>query len=241
MSKNMKWLVMAMAGILTMNMSWSQKIVPLEIVSSPLQDTNPVNLLQFTAHKQLPAGYEKETLEALSHFPELKNVTIKFRVKRSFATLKTRPAFFSMFMPRGHRSYVITISNKTTTKLIPLMFSNLSSEARTGVIGHELSHVLDFSKKNDWQCFKTAVGHLSPRYLDHFEYNTDMICIQHGLGKDLEAWSSYIRTTMHMVFWRGAGYVYKGDSKYERYMNPSTIEKNMPVNGKASAQINKAK
>ncbi len=194
MIKNRKWLVMALAGILTTNVSWSQKIIPIEIVSSGnMQNANANDLLQFAEHKELPRGYETETLEALSHFPELKNVKIKFRVAKSFSTLKTRPTFFSMFMPRGHRSYVITISNKTTAKLMPLLFENLGEEARKGVIGHELSHVVDFSTKNAWQCFKVAVGHLSPRYLDHFEYNTDMICIQHGLGKDLEAWSMYIR------------------------------------------------
>ena len=204
----------------------SQKIIPIEIITDSLQNSFVSgDLLQYGVHKQLPPGYEKETLAALSHFPELKNVHIRFRVKKSFATLKTRPSFFSMFMPRGRRSYIITISNKTTAPLMPLLFMHLGTAARTGVIGHELSHVLDFSTKNAWQCFKVAVGHLSPRYLDHFEYNTDMICIQHGLGKDLEAWSMYIRKTMHTVFWRGADYVYKGDKKYERYMNPSTIEK----------------
>ena len=238
----MKWLLWALTGVFTGNTVCAQNIIPFEIVSnSSIQDTRQDNLLQYAENKQLPPGYEKETLEALSHFPELKQVAIKFRIKKSFATLKTRPTFFSMFMPKGHRSYVITISNKTTTQLMPLMFEHLSQEARTGVIGHELSHVLDFSKKNDWQCLKLAAGHLSPRYLDHFEYNTDMICIQHGLGKDLEAWSSYIRKTMHTVFWRGADYVYKGDSKYERYMNPSTIEKNIPAGGNNVTQTSQVK
>ena len=232
MMKNKKWLVWALVAIFMAKKAEGQKIIPLEIVSSAsLQGIPSDELLQYAENKQLPPGYERETLEALSHFPELKDVHITFKIKKSFATLKTRPTFFSMFMPKGHRSYIITISNKTTAKLMPLMFEHLSNEARTGVIGHELSHVLDFSKKNDWQCLRMAIGHLSPRYLDRFEYNTDMICIQHGLGKDLEAWSSYIRKTMHTVFWRGADYVYKGDSKYERYMNPATIEKNIPAGG----------
>jgi len=223
---------MALAGIFVIQASQAQQVSPIEVLGAgTLQAVNKQDPLQYATNKDLPAGYEKETLAALAHFPELKNVTIKFRVKKSFATLKTKPTFFSMFMPRGHRSYIITISNKTTAKLMPLMFEHLGEEARVGVIGHELSHVLDFSKKNAWQCFKIAAGHLSPRYLDHFEYNTDMICIQHGLGKDLESWSRYIRKTMHTVFWRGADYVYKGDSKYERYMNPSTIEKNMSAGG----------
>jgi hypothetical protein len=225
-----------LAAIFVMIISYAQEAVPLEIIGTASQNNRASNnLLQYGVGKQLPPGYEQETLEALSHFPELKNVRIRFRIKKSFATLKTRPSFLSMFMPKGHRSYIITISNKTTTPLMPLMFMHLSKEARTGVIGHELSHVLDFSKKNDWQCLTMAVGHLSPRYLDHFEYNTDLICIQHGLGKDLEAWSSYIRKTMHTVFWRGADYVHKGDTKYERYMNPATIEKHLSGSNKAAS------
>ncbi|MEO5683511.1 MAG: hypothetical protein ABIQ88_12760 [Chitinophagaceae bacterium] len=230
--KKMKWAHLALAASILVNLANAQQIAPLEIMADAVEVNQPnSDLLQYGLHKQLPPGYEKETLQALSHFPELKSISIKFRVKKSFATLKTRPTFLSMFMPKGKRSYIITISNKTAAKLMPLMFANLSTEARVGIIGHELSHVVDFSTRNNWQCIKMAAGHLSPGYLDRFEYHTDMICIQHGLGTDLEAWSSYIRNTMHTVFWRGAGYVYKGDIKYERYMNPSTIEKNMPLNG----------
>src|SRR5450432_3157000 len=159
MSVKTKLAILVFAGILMVNIASSQRAVPLEIMSS-LRQNSDSNLLQFAVHKQLPPGYEQETLEALSHFPELKNIKIKFRIKKSFSTLKTRPTFISMFMPRGHRSYIITISNKTIQKLMPLMFANLSEEARVGIIGHELSHVVDFSQKNTWQCFKVFVGHL---------------------------------------------------------------------------------
>ncbi|MFT3937017.1 MAG: hypothetical protein QM726_25550 [Chitinophagaceae bacterium] len=242
MSITTKWLSIVCAGILVANISRGQNAIPLEIIgTSSLQNSGNIALLQYANHKKLPVGYEMETLEALSHFPELKETHIKFRVKKSFSTLKTRPTFLSMFMPKGHRSYVITISNKTAAKLMPIMFQNLSKEARVGVIGHELSHVADFSSKSSWQCFKVGIGHLSPRYLDRFEYNTDMICIRHGLGKDLEAWSSYVRKTMHTIFWRGADYVYKGDSRYERYMNPATIEKNMPANTTTATPVGQVK
>jgi hypothetical protein len=226
----MKLALLVLTGILMMNRIYSQRAVPLEIMSSARQ-TSDSNLLQYATNKQLPPGFENEALQALSHFPELKKVKIKFRIKKSYSTLKTRPAFISMFLPRGHRAFVITISNKTIQKLMPLMFVNLSEEARVGVIGHELSHVADFSRKNTWQCLKVFVGHLSPSYMDRFEFNTDMICIRHGLGKDLEAWSSYIRSTMHTSFWRGADYVNKVNDRHERYMNPSTIEKNIKVAG----------
>jgi hypothetical protein len=234
MSVKRKLVLLGFAGIFMIHTASSQNAVPLEIISTTRQ-TGDTNLLQYGVHKQLPPGYEKETLKALSHFPELKNVTVKFRLKKSLSTLKTRPTFLSVFMPRGHRAYIIIISTNTSDKLTPLMFANLSTEARIGIVGHELSHVADLSRKTTWQCLKTGIGHLSARYLDRFEYNTDLICIKHGLGKNLEAWSSYIRDTMHTIFWRGAGYADKGDMGHERYMNPSTIEKYILVTGSSSA------
>ena len=209
-----------------LNISFAQAVIPLEITNNPAPNRDSAGgLLNYAKHKKIPLAYEQEALSALSHFPELKNVPIKFRVKKSVATLKTRPTFWSMFMPRGHRGYVIVISNKTISKLTPLTVENLPEDARVGVIGHELSHVVDFSKKTMWQSFKTAIGHLSKRYMDSLEYHTDQICIEHGLGKELETWSSYIRNTMHTQYWRGADFVKRGDTHYERYMNPSTIEK----------------
>ena len=218
MNAKIKLAILAFSGIILMNAANAQKPVPLEIISTVSANNNAdSNLLQYAFHKKLPEGYEKETLQALSYFPELKNITIRFRIKKSFST------------------------NKTIQKLMPLMFAHLSFEARMGVIGHELSHVVDFSKRNTWQCFRAGIGHLSAHYLDQFEFNTDMICIKHGLGKDLEAWSSYIRNTMHTAFWRGADYAGKANTRHERYMNPSTIEKNINGGINSSTQTSQVK
>lgn len=223
------------SAIMIINIALSQEAALPESINN-IQQPIDTGLLQYGFHKHLPPGYEMEALQALSHFPELKNVTVTFRMKKSLSTLKTRPTFLSVFMPRGHRAYIITISNKTIDILTPLMFANLSTEARIGIAGHELSHVADLSSRTTWQCLKVGIGHLSARYLDRFEFNTDLICIKHGLGKNLEAWSVYIRKTMHTVFWRGAGYVNKGDMGHERYMNPSTIEKYILITGQSSSR-----
>jgi len=234
----LKILILVIASVLSSNVVFTQNAVPHETVDTGQASRQDSTWFIYARHKQLPSGYEKEALEALSHFPELKNVAIRFKLKKSFSTLKTRPGFFSAMMPRGHRSYTIIISNKTIQRLMPLMFSHLSYEARVGVIGHELSHVLYFSGKSTWQCFKVLIGHLSASYLDRFEYNTDMICIRHGLGKDLEAWSSYIRNTMHTAFWRGSDYVNKNNAGHERYMNPATIEKNIGATSDSTTHNN---
>ena len=72
-----------------------------------------------------------------------------------------------------------------------------------------------------------GIGHLSKRYIDRMEYNTDRICIQHGLGKYLLAYSEHVRASMHVHTWRGVDFVMTNDQKHERYMNPDTIEKYM--------------
>ena len=57
------------------------------------------------------------------------------------------------------------------------------------------------------------------------EYHTDVICIQHGLGKYLEAYSVHVREAMHVHYWRGVDHVNEPNDSHERYMNPDTIEK----------------
>jgi len=109
------------------------------------------------------------------------------------------------------------------------MFQNLTFEQQVGVIGHELSHVVDFNSKNFFQTIGLGIGHLSKKYIDRMEFNTDRICIMHGLGSYLLANSRHVREVMHVNNWRGSDFVLKGNSggKYERYMNPGTIEKYM--------------
>jgi hypothetical protein len=94
-------------------------------------------------------------------------------------------------------------------------------------MGHELCHVLDFKSKSLLESLRNVVGHLSPRFLDRMEYNTDLNCIKHGLGKELEVHSRHVRSAMQVHNWRGVDYVYSKEEIHERYMNPSTIKKYM--------------
>ncbi|HOY97061.1 MAG TPA: hypothetical protein PK509_15050, partial [Catalimonadaceae bacterium] len=60
------------------------------------------------------------------------------------------------------------------------------------------------------------------KYGDQFEFNTDRICIQHGLGLKLLAWSREVRNKLKMKqFDREKS----SDEIPERYMNPDTILK----------------
>src|SRR6188508_2412856 len=187
------------------------------------------SLKEFGNKKEIPPQFEKPILTALSYFPELKKVHIVFKIKKAYTPLTTKPNFAGVFKRKDHRTYIITISDQTIDTLKPLLFQNLIFEQQVGVIGHELSHVVDFNSKNFLQTIGVGINHISKRYLDKMEFNTDRICIQHGLGKYLLAYSKHVRETMHVQNWRGVDYVNKGNGngKYERYMNPGTIEKIM--------------
>jgi hypothetical protein len=89
-------------------------------------------LQQFAYRKEIPEEIEYPVLQALSHYPELRDVRIKFITKEQYATLTTCPSSGSMVMPRGHREYIITISNKTIPVLTPFAFSKSSGKCPSG-------------------------------------------------------------------------------------------------------------
>lgn len=194
---------------------------------------NSISLLQqqYGSNKLIPSEYKKQMLIALSFFPELKNVNIEFHVKQTCkAPLTTAPSFESIFLPPSKRKYVITIRNLQSKTLEPILFENLPYNAQIGVIGHELSHVVDFNAQSFIRLLHDGARHISSRYIDQFEFRTDSICVAHGLGYQLLDWSKYVRLSLHRDNWIGSGNVEEEKAtKRERYMNPSTILKRIEV------------
>lgn len=176
-------------------------------------------------HKSIPGIYKTQILIALSHFPELRDTRIHFRIRHAHSPLTTNRDwgyYFARF-GFGHRAFVVTISDSTTARLSPILFSRLNFNAQIGVAGHELSHASDFLHKNLFGWLRLGMGHLSARYVDRLEYNTDSICIGHGLGYQLLAWSCFVRNALQIPTWQGAGNNRLPFNGRERYMNPSTI------------------
>lgn len=73
---------------------------------------------QFSKNKTIPKDFENQILLALSYFPELKDIKIKFRLKNCTTPLATKPSFFSMFRSAKKRTYIITISEQSTSYLV---------------------------------------------------------------------------------------------------------------------------
>jgi len=216
-----------LAGFFIANGLSAQQIVH-EFVSDSISGQHLVDLrTQYGNAKTIPVKYEKQILLALSYFPELINIEIEFRLKNQPTPLTSRPQLGSMLRNAKKRHYIVTISGKNDSGFEPILFHNLGFNAQIGVLGHELSHVSEFTTKSFGGMAKIAFSELlSKRNVDLFESNTDRNCIRHGLGYQLLDWSITVREKLKIEYWRGVGNMHLQE-KSERYLNPADITKIM--------------
>ncbi len=169
---------------------------------------------EFGAKKTFIKEYEAQILTALSYYPELKNVEIIFRLKKTNTPLTSKPSFVSLFRAAKNRKYIVTISEQTNPYLEPILFKNLNFNAQIGVLGHELSHISNYIHKGFGKMFHIIeIEIFSKKQVDSFEYNTDLTCISHGLGYQLLDWSLSVRQNLGKENWRGANNIVTNPKK----------------------------
>ena len=184
----------------------------------------------FETNKKIPKEIRSQVLIALSHYPELRETKIIFRLRKRKTPLASRPQVWSVFKKKKNRTYIITISTSSSEALTPILFSKLPYNAQIGVLGHELGHTHYYSGKNTLQLIGLPFKLLKSKNTDAFEFDTDRISIEHGLGYQLYAWSIYVRKVLNISVWRGASEdlaVDEGLAIDQRYMNPETIVRYM--------------
>jgi hypothetical protein len=203
--------------------TWGQRPVQSFDPSDFTREDSMALVKMYGTNKEILPRFALPTLIALSYFPELKNTKIRFVFKDAYSPLRTIPNFTGIWRKGNKRSYTVTISDSSVFKLESILLPFMDFNARIGVIGHELSHVADFSGMSLLQLAGSGIGHISTRYIDRFEYRTDGICVDHGLGYQLLEWSRFVRKTLHTKNWEGSDNINEPVMKRERYMNPSTI------------------
>ena len=197
-----------------------------------LQDTSLISFEQyqhlvqnFSQNKIIPAGYEKIILYALSFFPELKDYKIEFKVRPKGSPLSSRPSWGSIFSNARKRTYMVFIHAHDDSSVYSNIFRKAPLPGQIGIIGHELSHVVNFTKESSFGLIGIGASHISKSYMDRFEFYTDSLCIEHGLGYYLMYW-----TKMFEGFY-GDGDSVPGSNKSkatptgERYMSARTIQR----------------
>jgi hypothetical protein len=160
----------------------------------------------------LPEGFELPALRALSHYPELQGVDIRFRFERNKTAHTSRPRLWGVLRRPAKRCYLIAISTRVPEFFTPGMLRNLPYNAQIGVLGHELAHTRQYldlrlgALLREGIRYQTRAGHVQAT-----EHLTDSIAIQHHLGYQLLAWSTHVR---HLL--REAG-------RDQNYLSPAEI------------------
>ncbi len=185
---------------------------------------------QYLINKDIPSEITEQVATALSYYPELKDVNVEFRFRKSKTPFSSKPTFFSMFKKKENRTYVVTISTEAEEKNKPILFLNLPYNAQIGVMGRELGQITTLTTKNTSQLLGNIFKMLNTTYADEVKFNKDLICIDHGLGYQLFDWSSYVQGALDLPERRGSTDMFFTQiepSEHEPAMNPQIIENYM--------------
>lgn len=121
---------------------------------------------------------------ALRHYPELKNIHLSMRLKTISATMQAQPFWDFLFRSREGRHYQIFVNE--TQENNGMYYKDLSFNSLVGWIGHELAHILDYSKKENPEMLSFITSYVtSKKAMRHTECKADETAIRHGLGKQL--------------------------------------------------------
>lgn len=177
---------------------------------------------EFGRNKKYPSEFEEVILKALSHYPELKEVNIEFRLKDSHAVpYGTSPAFSDVLRSPAKRRYVISLLDAADHPFKMALFRNLPEEAQRAVIGHELGHVVQFVQTNPAGLAGIALAYTNLKGRRKLERGADILAIEHGLGFELYVHAVFIR--------RIPGYVDKRKEIDTDYLKPQEILDTLPV------------
>lgn len=133
--------------------------------------------------------FEKQTLTALSYYPELKDCQIEFIRSNIKTTMACRPTTSSLTR-RYNREYIITIDNNDEGQGITL--DNVPYNAQVGVIGHELAHIIDYENRSSTNIASIGLDYATGHYPTEFEKRVDKITINKGLGWQLYDWADFV-------------------------------------------------
>lgn len=138
-------------------------------------------MAEYGQHKELPSGFELQALLALSHYPELKSVRIRFIVDDVRIPLSSRPLWTSLLRSAKNRTYIVVIDNQLQGPREVLLLKNQPFNAQVGIIGHELAHTVYYLNRSFFGIVADGLCQLNDCRIN-FERNTDRRLIDYGLG-----------------------------------------------------------
>lgn len=174
-------------------------------------------LAEFGRDKELPEGYELQALIALSHFPQLKDIRIRFVQDDVSIPISSRPRPISSFRRARRRLYLVVIDTEMTTSgRDALLLINQPFNAQIGILGHELAHTAWYINRTTFGIVADALCQLSSSCRVEFERATDRRLIDHGLG-----WQRYDHSAFVRAGFAAAGI--QSDGAGGAYMDPPEL------------------
>lgn len=135
-----------------------------------------------------PANY------AAAAFPELKGKQIEIRRKKIGTLMAARPKGNFFFQKRENRKYIIYITDEPGMNA-GLLFKDMSECAQAGVLGHELSHILEYNELNNFQMLWFGIKYFFKR--KEIEERTDLTAMRRGFVDHLVEYTKYIHASPH--------------------------------------------
>lgn len=150
--------------------------------------------IDFT-HKIIPKVIKPQVEKALSFYPELKDVPIEFKFKKSIkkSTMQAQPLFKSFFKGRENRAYIILISEKFHIENDEFSILDVDDKVMTGWIGHEFGHVIDYKNRSSFGMLIFGLKYLfSKMHIREVERAADTFAVQHGMADYILATKNFI-------------------------------------------------
>ncbi len=135
-------------------------------------------------NKIIPTIILNEARIALSHYPELDNVSIEFKFKPSLrqSVMKAQPKLNSVFKAKNRRAYVILMSKTFTLDGTTLHLKDIPKNVLIGWLGHELGHIMDYKERSTLNLIFFGLKYfLSGNYIRKAERIADSYAVQSGM------------------------------------------------------------
>ncbi len=140
---------------------------------------------KYKRNKIIPPCFLPEFCIALSYYPELQDAKVLVKRKNIKCTMVSRMTTASYFRKKSNRTYLLIID--TLVDGTPGLYDDLYLNARVGLIGHELAHLTDYTKRNFFGMVRYGIGYVFNKR--EIEQRTDEITIKHGLGPHLKEYT----------------------------------------------------
>ncbi|MDD2798330.1 MAG: hypothetical protein PHV20_07015 [Bacteroidales bacterium] len=169
-----------------------------QVDSATYASTQEMLMQEYGQHLMCPEEFSLQMLIALSHYPELQNISIVVKFAKIGTTASCRPILPSKgtkvevdsVLKKYHRKYVIRINVKPDFRGV--LLKDVPFNAQVGALAHELGHILDYEKRSSIGLMERAVDYTKSGWKRKFETKIDKITIAHGMGWQLYDWADFV-------------------------------------------------